>query len=92
MPSLYYFAAWTDSHCLAGCDHQHETVISAVACCAPAGAYVVAVENGALRELNEKEEAEFQYAMYGYDTRKNRFLAALIGVLVVVYRFAGYHS
>ncbi|HVO62316.1 MAG TPA: hypothetical protein VMT53_15375 [Terriglobales bacterium] len=54
MLSLYYFAAWTDSHCLVGCHHQNETIISAVACCNAAGAYVVAVEGGELRELNEK--------------------------------------
>ncbi|HEX6505322.1 MAG TPA: hypothetical protein VF011_18915 [Terriglobales bacterium] len=88
-PSLYYFAAWTDSGCVLGCDHQHETVISAVACCAPAGAYVIAVENGDLRELNEAEESEFQHAMYGYDFR--RTVTAVIGVLVFIYRFAGSH-
>ncbi|HYL12144.1 MAG TPA: hypothetical protein VEV41_03865, partial [Terriglobales bacterium] len=62
---IYYFAAWTDSNCLLGCDHHHETVISAVACCVLAGSYVIAVENGDLRALNDQEEAEFQYAMYG---------------------------
>jgi len=86
MPSLYYFAAWTDSGCLFGCDHQHETVISAVSCCAPAGAYVIAVENCELRELNEKEECEFQHAMYGHDIR--RIMTAIIGVLVFLSRFA----
>ena len=29
IPNLYYFAAWTDSGCLLGCDHHHRTVISA---------------------------------------------------------------
>jgi hypothetical protein len=68
--ALFYFAAWTDSGCLLGCDHQHGTVTSAVACAAPvAGGYVIAVENGVLRALNEEEETEFQYAMYGFDTR-----------------------
>jgi hypothetical protein len=64
MPSLYYFAAWTDSGCLMGCDHEHGTVISAVACISSAGGYVVAVENGHLRELHDAEEREFQLAMY----------------------------
>jgi hypothetical protein len=52
MLSLHYFAAWTDSHCLVGCDHHHETIISAVACCKTAGAYVVAVERGQLRAVH----------------------------------------
>src|SRR5207248_819184 len=60
MPSLYYFAAWTDSGCLLGCDHQHQTVMSATSCIACAGGYVVAVENGELRALEDEEEAEFQ--------------------------------
>ena len=92
MLSLYYFAAWTDSHCLVGCEHQHETVISAVACCNKAGAYVVAVENRELRELDKKEESQFQYAMYGYHTRARRLLAAIVGVLAFLSRFASYHS
>jgi hypothetical protein len=90
--SLYYFAAWTDSACLLGCDHQHETIISAVACCTTAGSYVIAVENGQLRELNEKEESEYQYAMYGYDTNNGHFLTTVIAVLAFLSRFAGYHS
>jgi hypothetical protein len=89
--SLYYFAAWTDSQCLIGCDHQHETIISAVACCTTAGAYVIAVENGELRELNEKEELEYQHAMYGYDTNKGRFLTTAIAVLAFLSRLAGHH-
>jgi hypothetical protein len=88
--SLYYFAAWTDSHCLLGCEHEHETVISAVACCIPAGAYVIAVENGHLRELNEKEELEFQYAMYGWNTNEGHFPSLVISVLVLLSRFARY--
>ena len=72
MASLWYFAAWTDSGCLLGCDHQHMTLASAVACTASAcaGAYVIAVERGEYRELNTKEEAEFQDLMYGYAGRK----------------------
>lgn len=91
MLSLYYFAVYSDSGCLLGCDHQHETVISAVACCSTAGAYVIAVEDNVQRELNEHEEAQFQSAMYGYDTRQGRMLAALVGVLAFLSRF-GYHS
>jgi hypothetical protein len=64
MASLYYFAAYTDSGCLCGCDHEHATVISGVACISVAGGYVVAVEDGQPRELNNSEEREFQLAMY----------------------------
>ena len=64
MASLYYFAAYTNSGCLCGCDHEHATVISAVACTSVAGGYVVAVEDGQLRELNNSEEREFQLATY----------------------------
>lgn len=64
MPSLFYFAAYTDSGCLIGCAHRHSTVIAAVACIIAAGGYVIAVEDGELRELNRKEEAVFQFAMY----------------------------
>jgi hypothetical protein len=71
-PRLFYFCAWTDSGCLCGCDHFHLTVASAVACTssACAGAYVIAVENGEYRALNQKEEAEFQQLMYEYSERK----------------------
>lgn len=65
MLSLYYFAAWTDSGCLIGCEHQHESVISAAHCIASAGGYVIAVDDGQLRELNEQEEREFQFALRG---------------------------
>jgi hypothetical protein len=71
--ALYYFAAWTDSGCLLGCEHQHETVISAVACSAPvAGGYVIAVEDDVLRALDDQEEAEFQHAMYGIEKNKQQ--------------------
>jgi hypothetical protein len=66
MDDLHYFAAYTDSGCLIGCEHEHATVISAVACCSRAGSYVIAVESGELRELNSREEVEFQFAMYGH--------------------------
>jgi len=62
MNSIYYFAAWTDSGFLLGCDHEHQTVAEAVACISWAGGYVVAVENNALRALTDDEEAEFQRA------------------------------
>lgn len=67
MAALYYSAAWTDSGRLSGCDHKHLTVVAAVVCgqSACAGAYVTAVEDGALRKLNDREEREFQLAMYG---------------------------
>jgi hypothetical protein len=47
-------------------------VASAVACSsgACAGAYVVAVEKGEYRALNDKEEREFQELMYGSPERK----------------------
>ena len=77
---LFYFAAWTDSECLLGCNHQHETVISATACISDAGGYVVAVENAELRALTDKEEAEFQHAMYGRDIRGQKAGAVLPGV------------
>jgi len=62
---MHYYAASTDSGCLLVCDHEHQTVISAAACMSCAAGYVVAVENGRLRALNEAEEAEFQHALYG---------------------------
>jgi hypothetical protein len=67
----YYFAAYTDSGCLLGCDHKHKTVVSATACISSAGGYVVAVQRRKLRELTDAEEDEFQLAMYG-DPKKNR--------------------
>ena len=69
---VFYFAACTDSGCLLGCDHQHETVISATACISHAGGYVVAVEVGEPRALTDEEEAEFQHAMYGLDTERQK--------------------
>ena len=71
MRLVYYFAAWTDSGCLLGCDHQHETVISATACISHAGCYVIAVEDGELRALTDQEEIGFQHAMRGLDGRKS---------------------
>jgi len=65
MRSTFYFAAWTDSGCLLGCDHEHQTVTSAEACISHAGGYVIAVEKGVLRALTDAEEAEFQNVRYG---------------------------
>lgn len=65
MGSTFYFSAWTDSGCLLGCDHEHQTVTSATACISCAGGYVIAVEKGVLRALTDAEEVEFQRAMYG---------------------------
>lgn len=67
MKKTYYFAAWTDSDSLLGCDHRHETVTSAAACISSVGGYVVAVTKGQLRQLDDVEEAEFQRVMYGQD-------------------------
>lgn len=61
----HYFAAWTDSGCFLGCDHEHLTIASAVACIPCAGGYVVAVEDGTLHALNDSEVIEFQAAMHG---------------------------
>jgi hypothetical protein len=92
MPSLHFFAGWTSSGCLLGCNHQHETIISAVGCCSPAGAYVVAVENGECRQLNEAEELQFQHAMYGYDTGQDGLLSATVALLAFLSHFARYHG
>jgi hypothetical protein len=44
MNSIYYFAAWTDSGFLLGCDHEHQTVTEAVACISCAGGVAEAVK------------------------------------------------
>jgi hypothetical protein len=79
-PLLYYFAAWTDSGCLCGCDHFHLTVASAVACTSSGycGAYVVAVEKGECRALNDREEAEFQFRMYGRSKEEKKYEFTLL--------------
>jgi hypothetical protein len=79
--ALSYFAAWTDSGCLLGCSHQHQTIASAVPCIASAGGYVIAVEDGEWRELTSKEEAEFRYAIYGVQTQEQRRRATVIPML-----------
>jgi hypothetical protein len=79
--ALSYFAAWTDSGCLLGCSHKHQTIASAVPCIASAGGYVIAVEDGELRELTAREEAEFQYAIYGVQTGEQRRRAGVVPML-----------
>ena len=61
----YYFAAWTEHGCLLGCDHMHNTVTSAAECdsISRAGSYVVAVQHGVYRALNDPEESEFRQAI-----------------------------
>jgi hypothetical protein len=77
MAALYYSTVWTDSGRLSGCDHRHLTVIAAVVCGqgACAGAYVIAVQDGTVRELNNREEEEFQLAMYGMGVDRGRLRA-----------------
>ena len=74
VPNLYYFAVWTDSGCLLGCDHHHRTVISAANCICEAGGYVVAVEEGKYRALNQGEEESFRLAYYGVNAMARRFV------------------
>jgi hypothetical protein len=62
MSAIYYFAAWTDSGCLCGCSHEHQTVGEAAACISCAGGYVIAVEDGVMRALTVEEE-HFQRAI-----------------------------
>ena len=55
MTSIFYLAAWTDSDLFVTCEHKHLTVVSAANCISVAGGYVIAVENGGFRTLNDKE-------------------------------------
>ncbi|HWY56578.1 MAG TPA: hypothetical protein VNZ03_19085 [Terriglobales bacterium] len=71
MHSTSYFSAWTDSGCLLGCFHEHPTVASAVACISYAGGYVIAVEKGVLRALNDAEDKEFRKAVYGSEVHQS---------------------
>jgi hypothetical protein len=64
MTAIFYFAAWTDSGCLCGCWHEHQTVGEAAACIPDAGSYVIAVEDGVTRGLTGEEEAQFQCAIH----------------------------
>jgi len=83
MRSTFYFSAWTDSGCLLGCDHEHQTVTSATACISCAGGYVIAVEKGVVRELTDAEETEFQKAMYGVEVEPAQ-LVPPEGVLTIL--------
>jgi hypothetical protein len=83
MGSTFYFSAWTDSGCLLGCSHEHQTVTSAAACISCAGGYVVAVEKGVLRALTDAEEVEFQNAMYGSKVESTQHVTS-DGVLTIL--------
>jgi hypothetical protein len=66
MTSLCYDVAYSDDRSITGtCSHQHRTVASAVACMLSARDYVIAYENGVVRALNAREEAEYEYAVHG---------------------------
>jgi len=54
------------------------SIASVVPCITSAGGYVIAVEDGELRELTRKEEAEFQYAVYGVKTEEQRRRANVV--------------
>lgn len=60
METTYYVAAWTECGCLLSCNHQHTTILEAKQCFSQAGSYVVAVEDGIARALNDEEEPQFQ--------------------------------
>jgi hypothetical protein len=57
---MHYCAAWTDSGFFLTCDDSHSTIGEATECIPCAGGYVVAIENGIMRALTPKEDAEFQ--------------------------------
>jgi len=75
---IYYVAAYTDSGRLMVCDHQHQTILSAAACMSSAGSYVVAVDNGQIRQLNSAEENEFQRIIHGALESYRNKCAALV--------------
>ena len=81
MRHVYYYAAFTDGECIIGCQHQHATIISAVACISAAGGYVIAVENNENRQLNDAEELVFQRAMYS--TGREQLLAARLSEVLL---------
>ena len=90
---LHYVAAYaeSDSRNLAGCEHRHLTLCSAVACISSAGGYVVAVERGKLRALNDCEEAEFQTAMHGtFDAERQNILEYVLIMILVKLGFQRY--
>jgi hypothetical protein len=67
----YYEAVFTDSGtCMIGCGHKHQNIVTATACISQPGAYVVGVNRrGKFWQLNDKEEVEFQSAMFGHGKR-----------------------
>jgi hypothetical protein len=79
MRANYYFAAYDDSGCIIGCEHEHTTVVAATSCISWPGGYVIAVENNKARALTDEEEQEFCEAM-GYckgEAEKFRFVLRL---------------
>jgi hypothetical protein len=64
---------------LLGCGHEHHTIASAAACISKPG-YVVAIENGRLRALNDAEEAEFQRAVHGGVTEGVKGISVTVSV------------
>ena len=54
---IRYEAGWTESWIHQRCDHAHKTLLEAAKCAIPNGAgwYVLAVEGGTPRELNQQE-------------------------------------
>jgi hypothetical protein len=70
MKSTYYSAAWTDSGCLRGCGHEHETLVDAASCIPWAGSCVVGIQNGIMRSLSTEEESEFQSVIRSHPSGK----------------------
>jgi hypothetical protein len=62
MTTIYHRIGISDSD---SCNHAHATVISAVACIVSAGDYILALEDGVFRILNNVEQVEYEYAVYG---------------------------
>jgi hypothetical protein len=67
--NIHYEAAWTDSWCDCRCMHGHQTLSDAAQCGLPRGAgwYVLAIEDGELRELTTAEDRivnEFRFASW----------------------------
>jgi hypothetical protein len=55
---IHYEAAWTESWIHQRCFHAHRTLLEAAKCAMPNGAgwYVLAVDHGTPRELNQEED------------------------------------
>jgi hypothetical protein len=67
--NIHYEAAWTDSWCDCRCMHVHQTLSDAAQCGLPRGAgwYVLAIEDGELRELTTVEDKivnEFRFTSW----------------------------